>query len=286
MFQLLNGRIVRDKIAQKLTKEISRLALRPTLAIIQIGDLKESSAYIRQKKIFAEKIGAKVVHTQFVAGVSKAELLSEIARLNADQDVHGIIVQLPIPENFNEREILETMSPLKDVDGMTSVNFHLLALNSPRGFVDPTVKGILSLLHFYGHSLNGERVVVIGRSMLVGKPMALAALNLDATVTVAHSKTKKLKELSRSADILIVAIGQPCFVNHEYVSPGQIIIDVCINFETVSTRQKIVGDVDFEKVKNIVKAITPVPGGVGPLTVAALFENLLDASTSGRKGNA
>lgn len=277
MAKILNGRIVRDQTIIRLKKKVRNFGYKPTLAIVQVGDLKESGSYIKQKKIFAEKIGAEVRHFQFSQKVAQLELLAKIKELNLDASVNGIIVQLPIPKTLDSQALIEAVDPAKDVDG----------LNSRTSFVPATAKGILALLDFYKIKLAGQHVLVIGRSKLVGKPTALALLSRDATVTIAHSQTKKLKVLARAADILVVAIGKPKLINASYVRKGQVVIDVGINLKGKSFKEEItnqsgqsrfVGDVDFDKVKGIVKAVSPVPGGVGAMTVAALFENLIQAS--------
>lgn len=283
MVTILDGRIVRDKIQSKLKGIISGFGLSPKLAIIQIGDREDSNAYIAQKKKFAETIGVVVQCDRFPKNVSKEEVVRHIQELNKDSGVHGIIVQLPVPQAIDAQDLIEAIVPSKDVDGLTSTNLKLLWTNKPDGFMPATAKGIITLLDNYQIPLKGKKITVVGRSVLVGKPAVLAALNRDATVTVCHSETCNLSESTKTAEILIVAIGQPKIIGPEYVSSGQVVVDVGINtiagesFEEEIDGKKFVGDVDFEKVKNIVGAITPVPGGVGPMTVASLFQNLLRA---------
>lgn len=275
MAQILDGRIPRDQIILRLKKRVQLLNPKPALAIVQVGNRAESNAYIKQKKIFAEKIGVVVKHLQLASNISERSLLEKIKKLNKDSSVHGVIVQLPISEHLNELDIIKAINPQKDVDGLTPGS----------KFVPATAKGILSLLDFYEFKLKGARAVVVGRSMLVGKPTALALLNRDVTVTVAHKQTKNLKEVTKTADILVVAIGDPKFIDSKYVKKGQVVVDVGINTKKLSLKEEIatgksqvlVGDVNFEKVKGIVRAISPVPGGVGAMTVASLFENLVEA---------
>jgi methylenetetrahydrofolate dehydrogenase (NADP+)/methenyltetrahydrofolate cyclohydrolase len=247
----------------------------------------------KEQKTLGEKIGAIVSHEKFPETASQGDVLSAISKHNADSTVHGIIVQLPLPTGFNESEIIEAIDPSKDVDGMTSKNVKALyegsggAKNpngSSVGFVPATTKGIILLLEQYNINPVGKKVVVVGHSVLVGKPTALAMLNLGATVTVCHSQTQNLAEETRQADILIVAVGKPGFIGREYVKPGQVVIDIGITVVEVPgagvdepAKKKIQGDIDFESVKEIVAAITPVPGGVGPMTIVSLFENLLMA---------
>ena len=295
MAKILDGRIVRDKIAKKLEKEITLWARgpqgrRPKLVIIQVGDLAESNTYIRQKILFGEKIGCLVDHLKFDEHISQKNLQTTISELNTDPSVTGIIVQMPIPAHLDKDEIIEAIDPKKDVDGLTSTNLKLLWENRSGGFTPATTKGILELLDSYKIPVSGKKVVVIGRSFLVGKPTALAFLNRDATVTICHRETRNLKLETRNADILIVAVGKPNLITKDYVRKNQVVIDVGINVigntkqetgnkkpETEPVGRKLVGDVDFDSVKTVIAAISPVPGGVGPLTVASLFENLLEA---------
>ena len=314
MAKILNGKVVNEKIAEELRAEILRAkksqGLRPKLVIIQVGNLAESNAYIARKKAFGEKIGAIVDHVKFPEDVTQEKLQTTIYKLNADSTVHGIIVQMPLPAHLDKNKIIDAIIPVKDVDGLTSTNLKLLWENRPEGYIPATTKGILTLLNHYEIPIAGKNVVVVGRSFLVGKPTALAFINKDATVTIAHSKTKNLATVTKSADILVVAAGKPNLIGKEHVTKGQVVIDVGINVmenvivirhsrrsnlekttasldkqsfsaNKLGTRsdksRKLVGDVDFENVKNIVAAISPVPGGIGPMTVASLFQNLLHA---------
>lgn len=294
---ILDGKKLSSELASRLAEEISVLkkagpngekGIQPKLVIIQVGDHPESNTYIKNKKLFGEKIGAVVEHVKFaeVEGakkVSQQDVLAAISKHNADTTVHGIIVQLPLPTGFNESEIIEAIDPSKDVDGMTSKNVKVLydgAKNSNGalvGFVPATTKGIILLLEQYNINPVGKKVVVVGHSVLVGKPTALAMLNLGATVTICHSQTQNLAEETRRADILIVAVGKPGFIGRDYVKTGQVVIDIGITITEVDGKKKIQGDIDFESAKEIVAAITPVPGGVGPMTIVSLFENLLVA---------
>lgn len=294
MAQILDGKIVRDKIAQDLSKQISSLDQKPKLVIFQVGDVAESNTYINQKVKFGQRIGAIVEHKKLPQDIPGHELITQIQLENKDSSTHGIIVQLPIPENLDKDEIIQSIDPKKDVDGQTSTNIKLLFENSPKGYTPATTKGILSLLDYYKISPEAKHVVFVGRSSLVGKPTALAFLNRDATITVCHKKTKNLASITKTADILVVAAGKAKLITIEHVSKGQIIIDVGINVienepkpsqtpnnakkpETEPPARKLVGDVDFESVSKIVAAISTVPGGAGPMTVASLFQNLLEA---------
>jgi len=283
MSLILDGKIVRDHVAHELEKFIKTFPSKPTLAIIQVGNLEESDAYIKQKELFAVRIGAKVRHIKVDAKVEPRQFFENISNLNTDPEVNGVIIQLPLPEGLPPEMFVEAIDPAKDVDGLTAVNLKAL-YGKKDGFVPATALGILSLLRYYKVSIEGKKITVVGRSMLVGKPTALVFINENATVTVAHSKTERLEECTKEADILIVAIGVPKFINDTHVIPGQIVVDVGINIIETGTKlneeitgRKLVGDVDFEKVKNIIGSISPVPGGVGPMTVATLFQNLVKA---------
>lgn len=281
---LLDGKKLNGEIAEGLKKKIEESGMVPTLAIIQVGNVEESNAYIRHKKNYGERIGAKVIHLTLPIDISEDDLIKKIQQLNNDKSVNGIILQLPIPENLNKRKLIETINPSKDVDGLHSVNQSKIFQGDDSGIIPATPKGVMSLLSEYKIVLEGKRVLVIGRSLLVGRPMSMLLLKENATVTIAHSKTQNLKDLIMENDIVIVAVGKAGLITKDMVKEGQVIVDVGTNsiigpktLEEVETR-KLVGDVVFEDVKDIVGAISPVPGGVGPMTVASLFENLVDIS--------
>ncbi|MES3005390.1 MAG: bifunctional 5,10-methylenetetrahydrofolate dehydrogenase/5,10-methenyltetrahydrofolate cyclohydrolase [Patescibacteria group bacterium] len=271
MSKILDGKKLRDQLVPQLIKKIRETAYKPKLVIIQIGNLKESNSYIKKKKAFGQKLGALVVHKQYPENISEKEVISDISKYNSDSSVHGIMIQLPIPKNLNGTTIIEAIDPEKDVDGLTAKNTKLLFDNT-EAFVPATTQGIITLLQHNKIDLVGKKVVIVGESTLVGRPTILALLNRKATVTVCHIHTKNLEKETKQADILIVAVGQPHLITPNHVSKNQIVIDVGI---TVTEKKKVVGDVDYKKVKNIVGAITPVPGGVGPMTVFSLFENLI-----------
>jgi methylenetetrahydrofolate dehydrogenase (NADP+)/methenyltetrahydrofolate cyclohydrolase len=283
MAKILDGKIVRDALRTELKERILRLKKIPTLAILQVGDNPESNAYIRQKKAFGESIGSHVDHIRYESTVSEKEVLEKIGELNKNSTIQGILVQLPLPEELDKDLIMNAIVPSKDVDGLTPTNTKLLEEMSSGGFIPATAKGVMNLLEYYKIEIAGKKVVVMGRSALVGKPIALLMQKEGASVTVCHSKTLNVPEIAKKADILIVAIGKPKFVNQDFISSGQIVIDVGINVVTGKKLdeevpdKKLIGDVDFEAVKDIVLAISPVPGGVGPMTVASLFENLVEA---------
>lgn len=293
MAKILDGRTVRDQIAKKLETLNAKLKTKPKLVIIQVGDLPQSNTYIRQKILFGQKIGAIVNHQRFDEKISQKDLISQLSHFNSQSSVHGIIVQMPIPKHLDKDELINTINPQKDIDGLGSVNLKHLWGDDSQGYIPATTKGIITLLDYYKIPIAGKKVVVVGRSFLVGKPTALAFLNRGATVTICHSQTKNLKEETKNAKILVVAAGKPKLITKDYVSKGQIVIDIGINIindsrSTIDDRQtqkpetepqarKFVGDVNFDSVEKIVSAITPVPGGIGPMTVASLFENLLEA---------
>lgn len=269
--KILNGITVRDFLAEKIKKELKKIKAKPKLVIIQVGDNERSSVYVKQKKIFGEKLGFEVEYIQLDKNIGQKDIISKIEILNNDKFVNGIIVQLPIPKKLNQSEIMEKISPLKDVDGMNYKNLGLILGGDMTHIIPATTRGILSLLDFYKINISGKKIVIIGRSLLVGRPTALSFLNKDATVTICHSKTINLKDEIKKADIIISAIGIPKFIKKSFVRKGQVVIDVGIS----KIGNQIVGDVDFKPVSKIVSFITPVPGGIGPMTVVSLFENLL-----------
>ncbi|MFA6463866.1 MAG: bifunctional 5,10-methylenetetrahydrofolate dehydrogenase/5,10-methenyltetrahydrofolate cyclohydrolase [Candidatus Paceibacterota bacterium] len=292
MVKILDGKKLSEVIAGELALKISKLKVKPVLAIIQIGNDPGSNSYISRKKSYGEKIGAKVHHFALPNNVSNNSLIKFIKELNDRKDIHGIIVQLPIPKTLNKYEIMEAIDHRKDVDGLNSKNTNILyespfensdAKKNPKGLVPATAKGIITLLKKNNISLVGKKVLIVGRSVLVGKPTAMLFIAEDSTVTVAHTKTKDLAKLAKESDIIVSAAGKAGLINKNFFRKGQVIIDVGTNSvsgpKTIeeSSKIKMVGDVDFEAAKKIVSAISPVPGGVGPMTVASLFENLFEA---------
>ena len=273
MAKILDGKKLSQSLALSLAKKIKKLQAKPKLVIIQIGDLAESNTYIKNKKAFALKIGAVALHKKYPSNVKESRVISDISRCNRDSFVHGIMVQLPAPKHFNIEQVLESIDPQKDVDGLTSINTKHLFDNN-EAFIPATAKGIIGLLEEYKIKLAGTKVVIVGQSSLVGRPAMLALLNKGATVTMCHKNTKKLEKETKRADILITAVGHFNLITKKHVSKNQIVVDIGIN---ITKNKKIVGDVDFQNVQKMVKAITPVPGGVGPMTVASLFQNLLEA---------
>jgi methylenetetrahydrofolate dehydrogenase (NADP+)/methenyltetrahydrofolate cyclohydrolase len=284
-FTLIDGRAIAQKTHAGSKLAVAELKLRgitPGLAVVLVGDDPASRAYVRSKDKMCHDLGLHSVKHELPATTSQAELIALVRQLNADPAIHGILVQSPPPPHIDERAIVETIDPHKDVDGFHPVNVGKLALGDADGFVPCTPLGCQRLLIESGIETAGANVVVLGRSMIVGKPLALLLMNKgrggDATVTVAHSRTKNLAAVCREADILVAAIGRPEFVRADFVKDGAVVIDVGINRAddpTAAKGYKIVGDVAFAEVAPKCRAITPVPGGVGPMTIALLIENTI-----------
>lgn len=273
---LLDGKAAAAKVREEVKERVETLRKRahivPGLAAIIVGDDPASHVYVRNKRKACEKVGIKSWLFDLPADATEANLLGVIEELNHSNEVHGILVQLPLPDHIDPHQIIRAIAPHKDVDGFHPVNYGLLASGNPR-FVPCTPLGIQRLLEHYGIETAGKRVVILGRSNLVGKPLALLLLQrgkfADATVTVCHSKTRELATITREADILVAAIGQARFVTADMVRAGAVVVDVGIN----RVGDTLVGDVDYESVEPKAAAITPVPGGVGPMTVAMLLHN-------------
>ena len=281
---ILDGKVVRAARKQALIERISARATElgasssiPCLAIIQVGSRPDSTSFIQAKKKFAAEIGVKEIHIQISETANSAEIVSHISKLNADASVHGIIVQLPLPAHIDRDAVIAAIDPEKDTDGLTPHHVNGWLEGREDAVWPATARGIREMLAHYDISLFGKKVVVIGRSMLVGKPIAAMCLNENATVTVAHSQTPDLAAVTRLADVVIVAIGKSRFIGTDHLRDGQIVVDVGINTEVADGARKLVGDVDYASVRDVVTAISPVPGGVGQMTVLALFENLIDA---------
>lgn len=268
---LLDGKATAQEIKDQL-RDIVLDGIHRKLVIVQVGDNPASNTYIKNKTKACEYVGIECEVKHYKESISETELCGHIARLNGDKSVDGIIVQLPLPPQISERKVLSVIKPKKDVDGFTDKNTGRLIHDYPVGHIPATPLGIKMLLLKYDIDVEGKECVIVGRSNIVGKPMAFLMLDDDATVTIAHSHTKNLKEVCKRADILIVAIGKPKMINREYIKEGAVVIDVGINRDE---NGKLCGDVDFEDVKDIVSAITPVPGGVGPMTVAMLLSNVV-----------
>ena len=279
--RLIDGKAVAASIRARLATDIAAFKLAtnvtPRLAAVLVGDDPASQVYVRNKEQACAKAGMLSDVHRLPASTTQAELLELVSRLNADRAVHGILVQLPLPKHIHETTVLDAVNPLKDVDCFHPENVGLMVQNRPR-FLPCTPHGVQVLLRESGTPVDGAHVVVLGRSEIVGKPVGMLLLQkgetANATVTICHSRTKNLAEVTRSADILIAAIGKPEFVTADMVKPGAVVIDVGIN----RVGDKLVGDVAFEAVRQIASAITPVPGGVGPMTIAMLLENTLTAA--------
>ena len=263
------------RAAQKSAVEsLARRGVRPGLAAILVGNDPASRIYVRNKARACEETGVHSEIHEFPEDVSETALLEQVAQLNADRRVHGILVQLPLPGHVASSRVLAAVSPLKDVDGFHAVNLGALLQGRP-GFVPGTAAGVMRLLQHAGVALAGRNATIVGRSTIVGKPLALLLLQKDATVTICHSKTADLADTTRRADVLIAAVGKAKLITAAMVKPGACVIDVGVNRMADG---KLAGDVDFAAVKEIAGSITPVPGGVGPMTVAMLIENTLRAA--------
>jgi methylenetetrahydrofolate dehydrogenase (NADP+)/methenyltetrahydrofolate cyclohydrolase len=269
---------LREKIAAYTAELIAKHGLQPGLATVLVGKDPASEVYVRNKRKTAEAIGFKSVHVELPADVSQAELLSHVQALSADKTVHGILVQLPLPEHLDENAVLDSLDPAKDVDALTPKNAGLL-LSGRAHLVSCTPSGVMLLLKEYMGDITGKEALVIGRSLLFGKPAAQLLLAANATVTMAHSRSKDLPELARRADILVAAIGKPEFVKADWIKRGAVVIDVGINrVDAGDGKAKLVGDVDYDAAKEVAGAITPVPGGVGAMTIVCLMQNTLIAA--------
>ncbi|CAN5317006.1 bifunctional methylenetetrahydrofolate dehydrogenase/methenyltetrahydrofolate cyclohydrolase FolD [soil metagenome] len=287
MAQLIDGRAIAEKVYAQLRGEIAELkasGVTPGLAVVLVGDDPASRAYVRSKDKMCRELGLHSVKLELPAATNQEELLARVEELNRDPTIHGILVQSPPPRHIDEGAIVRALDPAKDVDGFHPSNVAKLALDDPSGFVPCTPLGCQRLLVESGIEVSGAHVVVLGRSMIVGKPLALLLMRkgrgADATVTVVHSRSRDLPEITRSADIVVAAIGRAGFVTAEHVRDGAVVIDVGINrVEDAGAPKgyKLVGDVAFEEVAAKAAAMTPVPGGVGPMTIAMLMANTVKA---------
>ena len=276
MYEIIDGKAISTEIKEELKVKVAELAeqgIHPCLAVILVGNDPASGVYVNNKKKACEFIGVKSLSYELPEETTEAELLDLIRKLNEDDSVSGILVQLPLPKHINEDAVLLAISPKKDVDGFHPENVGALCIGRP-GFVSCTPAGIIQLLKRSNVEIAGKECVIIGRSNIVGKPMSLLMLRENATVTICHSKTKDLKEVTKRADILIVAIGKPKMITAEYGKEGAVVIDVGIHR---LEGKKLCGDVDFDDVAPHCSKITPVPGGVGPMTIAMLMNNCVDS---------
>ncbi len=276
MTQIIDGKQISAEIKDELKEQVAVYRAQGKeicLAVIQVGDDPASSVYVRNKKKACEYIGIRSLSYELPSQTTEQELLSLVEELNARADVNGILVQLPLPGQINEEKVLNAISPLKDVDGFHPMNVGALCIGK-KGFVSCTPAGVIQLLKRSGISVSGKECVVVGRSNIVGKPMAMLMLHENATITICHSRTRELPAVTRRADILVVAVGKPLMITADYVKEGAVVVDVGIHRDD---NNKLCGDVDYGSVAPHCSAITPVPGGVGPMTIAMLMKNCVDS---------
>ena len=274
--RIIDGKSIAKELRESLVPRVAALkeqGITPGLTVIVVGDDPASAIYVRNKERACVKLGMNSQVLRFPAETTQEEILNTVRLLNQDDSVHGILVQLPLPRHIDEQAVLRAIDPDKDVDGFHAMNAGRL-MNGEPGFVACTPKGVMRLLEVSGVELDGKNAVVVGRSNIVGKPMALLLLQKNCTVTIAHSHTKDLAAVTRSADILVVAVGRAGFITGDMIKLGAAVMDVGIN----RVDGKVVGDVDFESAKEVASCITPVPGGVGAMTIAMLMENTVEAA--------
>jgi methylenetetrahydrofolate dehydrogenase (NADP+)/methenyltetrahydrofolate cyclohydrolase len=273
--EIIDGEEISARVRDEVANEVDRMARTPKLVAVLMSDNPASETYVRMKRQAADEVGIENETVRIDPEASEQELLDTVQELNEDEEVDGILVQLPLPDHVDEQRALEAVAPEKDVDGFHPFNKGLLAEGRPR-FVPATPKGVVRMLREHGADTEGKHVVIVGRSDIVGKPLAslLMSRDADATVTVCHSRTDDVAEHTRSADIIVAAVGVPEFVTGEMVSDGAVVVDVGIN----RVDDELVGDVAYDEVSQKASAITPVPGGVGPMTVASLLENTVKAA--------
>ncbi len=269
---IIDGKMISSKLKEEYREKIANMKMKPFLVMIRIGDDAAAEIYVKSKGKTCLELGIPYSELHLNADITQEELLSQIDELNADDKVTAILIESPIPYHLDILEAFDRIDPKKDVDGLNSINLGNLAGNHPI-FTPATPLGIMRLLKEYKIEIEGKRCVVVGRSNLVGRPMALCLLNANGTVTICHSRTKDLRDITKEADILVVAIGKPKFITEDMVKEGATVIDVGIN--RIPDSKKIVGDVDFDNVKDKCSYITPVPGGVGPMTIISLIDNLI-----------
>lgn len=271
--KIIDGKMLALGVREKIAAEIAMYGYRPNLAVILVGNDEASIIYDRNKQKAAQSMGMNCDIFHLAAETTENELLELVDSLNMDEKVNGILVQLPLPQHIDPLSVLSKISPEKDVDGFSPVNAGLLLSKSPQAMVAATPKGILYMLQTICEDLSGKHAVIIGRSNIVGRPLSTLLLNNDCTLTIVHSKSHNIQEITKQADILVAACGKAKLVKKDWVKSGAIVIDVGIN----RVDGKLCGDVDFEEVKNVASYISPVPGGVGPMTIAMLLSNTFDA---------
>ncbi len=296
--KLIDGRLVARQVEEEVVAEVARLGFSPGLAAVRVGNDPASEIYVRNKAKKAEELGLTGRQIVLPEETSEEELLKVVQQLNQDESIHGILVQLPLPKQIDARKVIDAIAPEKDVDGFHPSSVGMLHLGRP-AFAPCTPAGVIRLIESTGESIQGSHAVVIGRSDIVGKPMAALLLQRDATVTICHSRTRNLAGIAREADILVAAIGRPILVTAEMIKPGAIVIDVGMNrvesdfaprlaHDEEKSRllakngSVLLGDVDFSRAREVAGWITPVPGGVGPMTIAMLMRNTLTAAARGR----
>ena len=294
MSQIINGKEISQDLRNKLKREITDLKIKtgkvPGLAVVQVGNVAASSVYVKAKTKSAIEVGIEVIDHHLSEEITEAELLEIVDNLNKQDNVNGILVQLPLPNHINEQLVLDSIHPDKDADGFHPLNVGKLSIashNDKNLLIPCTPYGCLIILKGLGIDLSGKNAIVIGRSNIVGKPMAQLLLKESCTVTIAHSRTKNIEVICKDADIVVAAVGRPQMIKGDWIKKGAVVIDVGINRITIKTKGKIknklVGDVDFDEVSKNASAITPVPGGVGPMTIACLLRNTTIAFKNSNK---
>lgn len=269
--KIINGKEIRSKLEEKYKNKIMTINDQLTLVVFQVGNDAASDIYVKNKKNLCEKLGISFLHKKY-DNITEEDLIKEIELCNSDKNITGILVQLPLPSYIDEEKIIESIDPVKDVDGLTSINMGKL-MSGEKSLVPCTALGIMEIFNYKNIDLEGKNIVIVGRSKLVGLPLIPLLLRKNSTVTVCHSKTKDLKKITKDADVLVVAIGKKEFIREEFVKDNAIVIDVGINRDD----DKIYGDCAFDDILDKVSGITPVPGGVGPLTVVMLINNVIEA---------
>ena len=282
---LINGKVISQNILNTLAdkvKELKKKNIEPGLGIILVGKKEDSVSYVKMKTRVCMEIGIKTIDIKLSENIVEEKIIEEIEKLNTDSTIHGILVQLPLPKHINKDKVLNMIDIKKDVDGFHPYNMGNLAINRLNNCIIPcTPEGCIKLLDSYNIEIEGKHVVVIGKSNVVGLPLSLLFMHREATVSVCHYKTQNIKTITKLADILVVACGQPKMINREYIKEGCIIVDIGINSiedKTKKSGYKLVGDVDIDDVKEICSAITPVPGGIGPMTIAMLMSHTIKAA--------
>ena len=277
--EIIDGKAIAATIREEIKSEVSTMKTKPGLAVVIVGERKDSQTYVRMKRKACEEVGIESFHAEIPGTATEKEVLDVVKKFNADARVHGILVQLPLPKHMDEEKILAAISIEKDVDGFHPENIGKLAMKGHEPlFVPCTPKGCIELLKRSGVDPNGKNAVVVGRSNIVGMPAAMLLMGANATVTVVHSKTQNPKKICREADIIVAACGSAEMVKRDWVKPGAVVIDVGTNSVDDKTKKsgyRLVGDVDYENVRKVASKITPVPGGVGPMTIAMLLSNTL-----------